>query len=442
MKNFQESCQVGVKVKMINLNKSTNFSGTITIPSDKSISHRSAILNSIAYGEANINNFSNGDDCLSTLSVLQGLGVQIEIDDKQDFLNIKLTGNGFKGLKKPSSVLNVGNSGTTTRLISGILSTLKFDTTLSGDNSLNSRPMKRIIDPLLKMGAKISSNENMAPLSFHPSILKGIDFKMNISSAQVKSCIMLAGLNSLNRTYIQQPSLSRDHTERMLKGMGAKIETNGNDISIEPSKLNSIDLTIPGDVSSAAFWIVGALIHPNSNLLLKNVGLNSLRTGVIDVLKNMGGNIVIENHRIQANEPVGDIRVKSSNLIGTEISGDIIPKLIDEIPIIIIASSVASGPTLIKNAEELRFKETDRLLAMSKFLEKSKIKHQLNKDGIKIFGDSEFIGGEFDSFDDHRIAMSIAISSIVAKNNTIINDHKVASISYKNFYNHLELLKT
>ena len=292
------------------------------------------------------------------------------------------------------------------------------------------------------MGAKISSNENMAPLSFHPSILKGIDFKMNISSAQVKSCIMLAGLNSLNRTYIQQPSLSRDHTERMLKGMGAKIETNGNDISIEPSKLNSIDLTIPGDVSSAAFWIVGALIHPNSNLLLKNVGLNSLRTGVIDVLKNMGGNIVIENHRIQANEPVGDIRVRSSNLIGTEISGDIIPKLIDEIPIIIIASSVASGPTLIKNAEELRFKETDRLLAMSKFLEKSKIKHQLNEDGIKIFGDSEFIGGEFDSFDDHRIAMSIAISSIVAKNNTIINDHKVASISYKNFYNHLELLKT
>ena len=228
----------------------------------------------------------------------------------------------------------------------------------------------------------------------------------------------------------------------MLKGMGAKIETNGNDISIEPSKLNSIDLTIPGDVSSAAFWIVGALIHPNSNLLLKNVGLNSLRTGIIDVLKNMGGNIVIENHRIQANEPVGDIRVRSSNLIGTEISGDIIPKLIDEIPIIIIASSVASGPTLIKNAEELRFKETDRLLAMSKFLEKSKIKHQLNEDGIKIFGDSEFIGGEFDSFDDHRIAMSIAISSIVAKNNTIINDHKVASISYKNFYNHLELLKT
>ena len=215
-----------------------------------------------------------------------------------------------------------------------------------------------------------------------------------------------------------------------------------NDIFIEPSKLNSIDLTIPGDISSAAFWMVGALIHPDSNILLKNVGLNDLRTGIIDVLKDMGGDIDIENQRIQANEPVGDIRVKSSKLVGTEISGEIIPRLIDEIPIIIVAASLADGPTIIKNAEELRFKETDRLLAMSKFLDKSNIKHQLKEDGMEINGNSGFIGGEFESFDDHRIAMSIAISSIVAKNNTIINNHEVASISYKNFYKHLELLKT
>ena len=442
MKNFLRLCLVGVKVKMINLNSTSKFSGSITIPSDKSISHRSAILNSIAYGKAEINNYSNGEDCLSTLNVLKNLGVDIKIDNKEDFLNIKITGNGFDGLSIPSSILDVGNSGTTTRLISGILSTLNFDTTLSGDDSLNSRPMKRIIEPLLKMGANISSDNNMAPLSFHPSKLKGIEFKMNISSAQVKSCIMLAALNSSNKTYIQQPSLSRDHTERMLKGMGAKIKTNKNDIFIEPSKLNSIDLTIPGDISSAAFWMVGALIHPDSNLLLKNVGLNDLRTGIIDVLKDMGGNIDIENHRIQANEPVGDIRVKSSKLVGTEISGEIIPRLIDEIPIIIVAASLADGPTIIKNAEELRFKETDRLLAMSKFLDKSNIKHQLKEDGMEINGNSDFIGGEFESFDDHRIAMSIAISSIVAKNNTIINNHEVASISYKNFYKHLELLKT
>ena len=442
MKNFLRLCLVGVKVKMINLNSTSKFSGSITIPSDKSISHRSAILNSIAYGKAEINNYSNGEDCLSTLNVLKNLGVDIKIDNKEDFLNIKITGNGFDGLSMPSSILDVGNSGTTTRLISGILSTLNFDTTLSGDDSLNSRPMKRIIEPLLKMGANISSDNNMAPLSFHPSKLKGIEFKMNVSSAQVKSCIMLAALNSSNKTYIQQPSLSRDHTERMLKGMGAKIKTNKNDIFIEPSKLNSIDLTIPGDISSAAFWMVGALIHPDSNLLLKNVGLNDLRTGIIDVLKDMGGNIEIENHRIQANEPVGDIRVKSSKLVGTEISGEIIPRLIDEIPIIIVAASLADGPTIIKNAEELRFKETDRLLAMSKFLDKSNIKHQLKEDGMEINGNSDFIGGEFESFDDHRIAMSIAISSIVAKNNTIINNHEVASISYKNFYKHLELLKT
>ena len=442
MKNFLRLCLVGVKVKMINLNSTSKFSGSITIPSDKSISHRSAILNSIAYGKAEINNYSNGEDCLSTLNVLKNLGVDIKIDNKEDFLNIKITGNGFDGLSIPSSILDVGNSGTTTRLISGILSTLNFDTTLSGDDSLNSRPMKRIIDPLLKMGANISSDNNMAPMSFHPSKLKGIEFKMNISSAQVKSCIMLAALNSSNKTYIQQPSLSRDHTERMLKGMGAKIKTNKNDIFIEPSKLNSIDLTIPGDISSAAFWMVGALIHPDSNILLKNVGLNDLRTGIIDVLKDMGGDIDIENHRIQANEPVGDIRVKSSKLVGTEISGEIIPRLIDEIPIIIVAASLADGPTIIKNAEELRFKETDRLLAMSKFLDKSNIKHQLKEDGMEINGNSDFIGGEFESFDDHRIAMSIAISSIVAKNNTIINNHEVASISYKNFYKHLELLKT
>ena len=219
MKNFLRLCLVGVKVKMINLNSTSKFSGSITIPSDKSISHRSAILNSIAYGKAEINNYSNGEDCLSTLNVLKNLGVDIKIDNKEDFLNIKITGNGFDGLSMPSSILDVGNSGTTTRLISGILSTLNFDTTLSGDDSLNSRPMKRIIEPLLKMGANISSDNNMAPLSFHPSKLKGIEFKMNISSAQVKSCIMLAALNSSNKTYIQQPSLSRDHTERMLKGM-------------------------------------------------------------------------------------------------------------------------------------------------------------------------------------------------------------------------------
>ena len=426
---------------MIELNKTSKLTGTIIIPSDKSISHRSALLNSISQGEATINNYSNGQDCLSTLDVLKNLGVNINIENKGDFLNLKIKGNGFEGLSKPESLLDAGNSGTTTRLISGILSTLDFETTLTGDNSLISRPMKRIIDPLSLMGANIESKNYMAPLKFKPSKLSGINYNMNISSAQVKSCIMLAALNSSGSTFIAQPSLSRDHTERMLQGMDASINLDGLNISIKPSKLNPIDLTIPGDISSASFWIVAALIHPNSNVLLKNVGMNPLRTGIIDVLKSMGGNISIENKREEANEPVADIRVSTSDLKGTEISGDIIPKLIDEIPIIIIAASIANGHTIIRNAEELRFKETDRLLAMSKFLEKSKINHSLYDDGIKIVGGNEFIGGEFDAYDDHRIAMSVAISSIVSKNMTIIKDHEVASISYKNFYKHLELLK-
>ena len=426
---------------MIELNSSKKFSGSITIPSDKSISHRSAILNSVAFGEAIISNFSNGNDCLSTLNVLSNLGVQIDIENKNEFLNLRITGNGYEGLTKPDSLLDAGNSGTTTRLMSGILSSLSFETTISGDNSLNSRPMKRIIDPLSLMGAEIISNDNKAPLTFKPSNLNGINYEMNISSAQVKSCIMLAGLNSHSETVIKQPSLSRDHTERMLEGMGANIKTSKLDIIIEPSKLNSVDLTIPGDVSSASFWMVAALIHPNSNITLKNVGMNPLRTGIIDILKKMGGKIIIEDERIEANEPVANIKVMSSNLNGVEISGEIIPKLIDEIPIIIIAASIANGATYIKNAEELRYKETDRLLAMSKFLEKSKIEHTLYDDGIKIFGNGQFIGGEFDTYDDHRIAMSVAISSIIAKNKTVINDHEVASISYKNFYKHLEQLK-
>ena len=426
---------------MIELYSSKKFSGSITIPSDKSISHRSAILNSVSFGESLISNYSNGNDCLSTLNVLSNLGVKIDIENKNEFLNLRIAGKGYEGLVKPKTTLDAGNSGTTTRLMAGILSSLSFETTIAGDNSLNSRPMKRIIEPLSLMGANIISNDNKAPLTFKPSNLNGINYDMNISSAQVKSCIMLAGLNAKSKTIIKQPSLSRDHTERMLEGMGANIKTNKLDILIEPSKLNSVDLTIPGDISSASFWMVAAMIHPDSNITLKNVGMNPLRTGIIDVLKKMGGKIIIEEERIEANEPVANINVRSSNLNGIEISGDIIPKLIDEIPIIIIAASIANGITYIKNAEELRYKETDRLLAMSKFLEKSKIEHTLYDDGIKILGNGQFIGGEFDSYDDHRIAMSVAISSLIAKNKTVINDHEVASISYKNFYKHLEQLK-
>ena len=426
---------------MIKLNASLSFGGELEVPSDKSISHRSALLNSIATGKSKILNYSDGEDCISTLSVLKELGANINLIAKENSYELEIESKGLDSFTKPKNNLYAGNSGTTTRLLSGILSFCNFNSILLGDNSLNSRPMKRIIDPLIMMGADIKSNNNCAPLEFSKSNLNGISYNMDVASAQVKSCIMLATLGANSKSVITQPALSRDHTERMLISMGSDIETNNNEIIIYPGEINSIDIKIPGDISSAAFWIVAALIHPKGNIVLRNVGINPLRTGMLDVLIKMGGRIEIFNEREVANEPVADIKVIHSELNGIEINGDIIPKLIDEIPIIIIAAVVAKGSTIIKDASELRVKETDRLFAMSEFLRSSNIKHGLFDDGIEIYGNSNFSGGNFDSFNDHRIAMSIAISSLISDEETIINNHEVASVSYKQFWNHLESLK-
>ncbi len=420
---------------MIKLSQSNQLSGEILVPSDKSISHSAAILNAIAIGTSHISNYSDGDDCESTLNILTYLGVNIKKTISDNQLNLTIEGKGLDGLSEPLVTLDAGHSGTTTRLISGILSAVSFKSQLSGDQFLNKRPMKRIIDPLLSMGANIQSDNFTAPLFFSPSKLNGIDYQMNIASAQVKSCILIAALYASSPTMISQPALSRDHTERMLESMGAKIEINKLDISLSPGPINSVDIQVPGDISSAAFWIVAALIHPLGNLTLKNVCINKTRRGIIDILLKMGANIKLFNNKIIANEPVCDIQVKHSNLNGVLIEGDLIPFLIDEIPIIIVAAALSQGETIIKDASELRVKETDRLLAMSNFLTISGIKHQLYDDGLKIIGASSLLGGSFKSFDDHRIAMSIAISSIVAKNETIIDDHEVASISYKHFWN-------
>lgn len=426
---------------MIKLSSSFSFGGELEVPSDKSISHRSALLNSIANGKSKILNYSNGEDCLSTLGVLKELGVNINMIPKENSYELDIESNGLNSLIEPKKVLYAGNSGTTTRLLSGILAFSNFNSVLSGDNSLNSRPMKRIIDPLRMMGAEIKSNNDCAPLEFRKSNLNGIKYNMDVASAQVKSCIILATLGANSKSIITQPALSRDHTERMLIPMGADIKIDANEIIISPGEINSIDIEVPGDISSAAFWIVAALIHPKGNIVLKNVCINPLRTGILDVLIKMGGRIEIFNKRDVANEPVADIKVVHSELNGIQIDGDIIPKLIDEIPIIIIASVVAKGPTIIKDASELRVKETDRLFAMAEFLKSSNIKHNLFDDGIEILGDSDFSGGNFNSFNDHRIAMSIAISSLISDRETIINNSDVAAVSYKQFWDHLEILK-
>ncbi|MBH60258.1 MAG: 3-phosphoshikimate 1-carboxyvinyltransferase [Dehalococcoidia bacterium] len=434
---------VGLKLinQMIKLNSSPSLSGEITIPSDKSISHRAALLNSIAIGKSNILNYSDGEDCLSTISVLRKLGVKINLIPKSNSYELEIESDGLNSLATPKDKLFAGNSGTTTRLLAGILSFSNFNSILLGDDSLNSRPMKRIIDPLTMMGANIKSNDNCAPLEFSPSQLNGITYDMSVASAQVKSCIILATLGAKSKSVITQPALSRDHTERMLMSMNSDILVNGNEITINPGEIDSVDIEIPGDISSAAFWIVAALIHPKGNVILRNVGINPLRTGILEVLTKMGGNIEIFNEREVANEPVADIRVIHSELNGIEIQGDMIPKLIDEIPIIIIASVIAKGRTIIKDASELRVKETDRLLAMSEFLKLSNIKHNLLDDGIELDGNSNFIGGTFESFNDHRISMAIAVSSIISDKETIINNHEVASVSYKQFWDHLEKLK-
>ena len=422
---------------MIKLKPTKQAKGSIVIPSDKSISHRAAILNAIAYGTSHISNYSNGGDCKSTLEVISALGVDIRTEKRTNSLDVTILGKGIEGMSKPNNILDVGNSGTTTRLLSGILASTNFASTLSGDESLNSRPMKRIIAPLEEMGAIIESNNYTAPLKFSPSSLKGITYYMNVASAQVKSCILIAGLFSNSSTRIHQLAISRDHTERMLESMGASLEINDLQIGISPSSLQSIDVEIPGDISSAAFWLVAGTIHPKGDLTLRNVGINPTRKGVIDILKIMGANIELFNHRNIANEPVCDIKVVHSQLRGTEISGDILPSLIDEIPILLIAAAMAQGSTLIKDATELRIKETDRLFAISKFFKDSGIRHELFEDGMLLEGNGEFKGGNFESFGDHRIAMAIAISSIVASGETEIDDHQVASVSYKNFWEDL-----
>lgn len=417
--------------------------GELITPSDKSISHRSAIFNSISKGISNIKNFSDGDDCISTLKILKKLGVKIsKLDQDNSGLSLRIEGIGDNLFPNINLELDAGNSGTTMRLMSGILSSKSKGYMLTGDDSLCSRPMERVISPLNLMGANIKSKNGFPPLHFpsNKQIINGIQYSMPISSAQVKSAIILSALNAKNDTTISQPSLSRDHSERMLTSMGAKIKLTKNFINIKPSLLSSIDLEIPGDISSASYWIIAGLIHRNAELTIKNVGVNPSRIGILNVLKRMNANFSLTNNKIIGNEPVADINVSSSNLIGTIIEGNEIPLLIDEIPIICIAASLAQGETLIKDASELRVKESDRLKAISNVLSKLKVKHINNDDGILIFGSKKLSGGIHQTFGDHRIAMAIGVAGLVSEDSITIKNAEVASISYKNFWSHLKTI--
>lgn len=411
--------------------------GTITVAPDKSISHRAIMLASIAKGESLVSNYLMGEDCLSTIDCFKKLGVSIEIKEDLVYIN----GKGHYGLKKPGQLLYTGNSGTTTRLLCGLLAPQKFSSTLDGDASIRKRPMKRIIEPLMKMGAKISgTNGDYTPITIEGTELKGIEYTMPVASAQLKSAIILAGLYAQGETTIIEQELSRNHTELMVNGFGGEVTVENNIITVKPVKeLLGQEILIPGDISSAAFFIVAALIIPNSEIRIKNVGLNETRIGIIDVLKAMGAFIAIENFR-DGVEPSGDLIVKTSSLNGVEIGGKLIPRLIDELPVIAVAAAFAEGMTIIKDAEELKVKESNRIDAMETELKKAGVEVRSTSDGLIIQGGRIIRGAEFESWNDHRIAMSMAVLALAAEGTSRIKNPQCIRVSYPDFFDTLHII--
>ncbi len=413
--------------------------GEVTVPGDKSISHRSVMFGSLADGLTEIHGFLQGADCLSTISCFSKMGISIENQGE----TVLVHGRGLHGLSAPNSVLDCGNSGTTTRLISGILSAQPFDTTLTGDESIQKRPMKRIIDPLSMMGAKIESQNGngCAPLNITGSKLHGIHYNSPVASAQVKSSILLAGLYADGETKVTEPYISRDHSERMLSSFGADIHTEGTTAILEPaSELYGQKILVPGDISSAAFFIVAGLIVPNSEILIKNVGINPTRDGILKVCEAMNADITLLNKNTASGEPTADILVRSGNLIGTTIEGAIIPTLIDELPVIAAMACFAKGTTTIRDAAELKVKESNRIAVMVENLKAMGADVTETEDGMIINGGKPLHGAVIDSKKDHRIAMTFAVTALGASGETEILDADCVNISYPGFYKDLEQL--
>ena len=416
------------------------LSGSVTVPGDKSISHRSIMLGSLANGKTEITGFLKSADCISTMNAFRAMGVEITDESNKIIVN----GNGLHGLKAPSKILDMGNSGTTTRLMTGILAGQKFNSELSGDESLNTRPMKRIIDPLTKMGADVRSvnDDGCAPLAILPSRLDGITYESPVASAQVKSCILLAGMYAEDETSVIEPVLSRNHTELMVNGFGGKIISEGTKATITPGlELQGQKIEVPGDISSAAYFIAAGLIAPNSEIVIKNVGINPTRDGILKVALAMGGNITKENERLVSGEPVCDLVVKTSTLHGTTVGGEIIPTLIDEIPIIAIMASLAEGTTIIKDAAELKVKESNRIDTVIEGLLAMGVDATPTDDGMIINGGKTLHGAKISSHSDHRIAMSFAIASLVADSDTDIAWAECVNISYPSFFKTLDSIR-
>ena len=417
--------------------------GRLDIPGDKSISHRSVIFNAVAEGNASITNFLTGADCLSTIACMRALGVEIE----QQGSTVRVIGRGLRGLQEPSGVLDCGNSGTTIRLLAGLLAGQSFFSVLTGDGSLRGRPMARVVGPLNALGAKIDGRQlgAHAPLAIRGTPLHGGTYELPVASAQVKSALLLAGLTGDGVVRLTGKTASRDHSERMLAAMGIDIRNVKGEITLYPPAHPvfpyPLSLRVPGDPSSAAFWWVAAAIHPDAEITTVGVSLNQTRTGALDVLRAMGADISLSDQRSEGQEPIGDVTVRSSALRGTTIGGELIPRLIDEIPVLAVAAAYAHGETTIKDAAELRAKESDRITTVVGELRKLGVDIEPTDDGMIIAGGGELQGAPVDSHHDHRLAMAWAIASIAAEGETTIRDAASADVSYPDFWAHLEQIK-
>jgi 3-phosphoshikimate 1-carboxyvinyltransferase len=415
------------------LEKVNRLKGNISVPGDKSISHRSLILGSIAQGETRIYNFLDSLDCLKTLECMQALGVKIELGKDN---SVKIKGKGLYGLQEAKGILDVGNSGTTIRLLTGLLSGQSFYSVLSGDDSIRRRPMKRVIEPLRLMGADIWGRKDgqFAPLSVRGNKLNPLHYTLTVASAQVKTALLLAGLYTIGETVVKEPLPTRDHTERMLEIMRADIKISPPEIKVMGGKeLRGTDIFIPGDISSAAYFIAAASILKDSQIIIKQVGINPTRTGIIEILKKMGAKIDILNYQKKSNEPQADLMIEYSKLKGVEIEKENVPFLIDELPLIAVMATQAQGKTVVSGAKELRVKETDRIKAIVSELKKMGADIKEREDGFTVNGPTKLQGAVCKSYNDHRIVMSLAVAALLAKGKTVIKNSECIDISFPGF---------
>lgn len=413
--------------------------GEITVPGDKSVSHRAVIFGSLARGETIISGFLTGEDCLSTVGCLQKMGVAIDVDGT----DVRVQGVGLNGLREPADVLDCGNSGTTARLLLGVLAGQPFYSVLTGDSSLRRRPMGRVAEPLRRMGAAILGRDDgkLLPLSVLGGNLAAMDYTSPVASAQIKSAILLAGLFADGVTAVTEPEKSRDHSERMLAAFGATVNVRGNRVEVKGRpELQGHKVRVPGDISSAAFFLVAASIVPGSRLLIRNVGINPTRTGILDVLRRMGADLELRNERVESGEPVADIFVRSAELQGVDIDGAVIPRLIDELPVLAVAALFARGKTIVRDAAELRVKETDRIAAVAEEFGKLGAAVLATEDGFVVDGGQPLREATADSRGDHRIAMSLSVAALAAGKTVTVRSPESVAISYPSFWQTLRSL--